>query len=45
MRGGGGEWHTYLGSVILIISLASLPIKLTLSSTGAYLGIGMAVDW
>ena len=34
----------YLGSVILVISLANLPIKLTLSSTLANLGIGMAVD-
>ena len=34
----------YLGSVILVTSLANLPMKLTLSSTLANLGIGMAVD-
>lgn len=34
-----------LGSVILMISRANLPMKLTLSSTGENRGIGMAVDW
>ena len=35
----------YLGSVILMISLANLPMKFTLSSTGEKRGIGIAVDW
>ena len=36
---------SYLGSVILNISLARRPMKLTEWSTGGNLGIGMAVDW
>lgn len=36
---------SYLGSVILRISLANRPMKFTEASVGANLGMGIAVDW
>ena len=46
MRNNPGKPFTnYLGSVILNISRASLPMKFTDSSTRGNLGMGIVVDW